>query len=369
MSRILILANSSGGLYDFRNGLLTHFLEEGHEVVCSLPDEVRTAEIRAEGCRVVHTDIDRRGMNPAEDFKLLQNYRRLLKNEHPDLVITYTIKPNIYGGYLCGKMNIPQIATITGLGSTFERGGMTKKLIVRMYRTGLRSCACLFFQNTENMEIFRNLGITGRKNVLVGGSGVDLARHAAAPFPGHEGSETRFLYIGRLMREKGTEEYLGAAERMHEKYGKKVSFCTIGYSDESSYREKVEKAQQEGYLTVIPFQKDIAPYLSEADAVVLPSYHEGMSNVLMEAAATARPVLATDISGCRELVEDGSTGFLFSPRSTEALFGAMCRFMETAPEERAAMGRRGREKMEREFDRSRVIAGYAAEAERLLRGE
>jgi galacturonosyltransferase len=129
----------------------------------------------------------------------------------------------------------------------------------------------VFPEHREYGDLPGNSGSPAERTVLVGGSGVDLARHAAAPFPGHEGSETRFLYVGRLMKEKGTEEYLGAAERMHEKYGQKVSFCTIGYSDESSYREKVEKAQQEGYLTVIPFQKDIAPYLSEADAVV-PSF-------------------------------------------------------------------------------------------------
>ena len=181
MSKVLILANSSGGLYDFRNELLLRLLKAGHEVLTSLPDDLRTKDIAEEGCRVIHTEINRRGMNPVQDLRLIRSYRKLLKEEKPDLVITYTIKPNIYGGYLCRRLHIPYITTITGLGSTFEREGFTKKLIVRMYRTGLKGCECIFFQNAENRDIFRTLGIRGKADQLVGGSGVDLKRHTQEP--------------------------------------------------------------------------------------------------------------------------------------------------------------------------------------------
>ncbi|MCH4191024.1 MAG: glycosyltransferase family 4 protein [Butyrivibrio sp.] len=357
MSKILILANSSGGLYDFRNELLLRLLKEGNEVLTSLPDTVRTAEIAAEGCRVIHTPINRRGMNPSQDYHLLKEYKRLLKTEKPDLVITYTIKPNIYGGFLCRKLKIPYITTITGLGSTFEREGLMKKLIVRMYRAGLRGCECIFFQNAENREIFRNLGITGKKDRLVGGSGVDLTRHPAEPYPGHQDDVTRFVYVGRLMREKGTQEYLTAAQALHDRYDDRVSVAAIGYCDDD-YQSQLEEAQKKGILKAIPFQKDIHPYLREADAVVMPSWHEGMSNVIMEASATGRPVLASDISGCRELVEDGTTGFLFEARNAQSLIAAMNRFMETPLQERAAMGQMARKKMEREFDRQCIIDAY-----------
>ena len=357
MSKVLILANSSGGLYDFRNELLLRLLKAGHEVLTSLPDDLRTKDIAEEGCRVIHTEINRRGMNPVQDLRLIRSYRKLLKEEKPDLVITYTIKPNIYGGYLCRRLHIPYITTITGLGSTFEREGFTKKLIVRMYRTGLKGCECIFFQNAENRDIFRTLGIRGKADQLVGGSGVDLKRHTQEPYPGHQDDVTRFVYIGRLMREKGTDEYLAAAQAMHEKYGDLVSMATIGYCDED-YQTRLDELTARGMLKVIPYQKDIHPYLREADAVVMPSWHEGMSNVLMEASATGRPVLASDISGCRELVEDGTTGFLFTAGDAQSLIQAMTRFMETTPEKRAQMGLAARKKMEREFDRQCIIDAY-----------
>ncbi|MBP7347154.1 MAG: glycosyltransferase family 4 protein [Butyrivibrio sp.] len=357
MSKILILANSSSGLYDFRNELLLRLLQQGHEVLTSLPDDTRTKEIAAQGCRVIHTDINRRGMNPLQDLKLIRAYRNLLMTEEPDLVITYTIKPNIYGGYLCRKLHIPYITTITGLGSTFEREGLMKKMVVWMYRSGLKACECIFFQNAENRAIFRSLGICGQEERLVGGSGVDLRKHIPEAYPGHADDVTRFVYIGRLMKEKGTEEYLTAAQALHEKYGDRVSIATIGYCDED-YEGRLQALEQKGMLKVISYQKDIHPYLREADAVVMPSWHEGMSNVLMEASATARPVLASDISGCRELVEHGTTGLLFEPRNAQSLIKAMVRFMEMPAAQRADMGKMGRKKMEREFDRQCIIDAY-----------
>ncbi len=358
MSKILILANSSGGLYDFRNGLVLGLLAEGHEVLASLPDEVRTRELSEEGCRVIYTPIDRRGMNPAHDLALIKQYRQILKKEKPDLVVTYTIKPNIYGGMLCRLMRIPYITTITGLGSAFEREGFAKKLIVFLYRMGIKGCRCVFFQNEENRQIFRNLKIQGKSDALVNGSGVDLDRHHQEAYPGHGADGiTRFLYVGRMMREKGTDEYLETAEAAHAQYGDKVSFSAIGYFDDD-YETKVRAAERAGILKMLPFDSNIHPYLAGADAVVMPSYHEGMSNVLMEASATGRPVLASDISGCREIVEDGVTGFLFPSRSAEGLKSAVDRFMKLDDAQRQEMGRNARLKMEREFDRQCIINAY-----------
>ena len=202
MKKVLILANSSGGLYDFRNELVQRLLLK-YEVTVSLPDEVRTKELAEEGCKVVHTPINRRGVNPAEDFKLLLAYRRLLKEEKPDLTLTYTIKPNIYGGFCCRMMRIPYMATVTGLGSTFQKQGIFLKLITTMYRMGLKKAECIFFQNRENQGIFEKYHIRGKKSKLVSGSGVNLKRHCFEPYP--EDDQVRFLYVGRMMREKGIE--------------------------------------------------------------------------------------------------------------------------------------------------------------------
>ncbi len=365
MSKILILANHSGGLYDFRGELPRRLVAAGHEVYISVPDDTKTAELEALGAQIIHTELDRRGVNPKRDLGLLRSYKKLLKDLRPDLVLTYTIKPNIYGGYLCRKLRIPYIVTITGLGSTFERGGALLRLIVQMYRAGLKGAAAVFFQNAENRQIFRDYKIGGKKDVLVSGSGVDLLRNQKEPYPGHEGSATDFLYVGRIMQEKGIDEYLEAAKRLHEKYGDAVHVRTIGFSDEN-YDAVLEKAQKEGYLEALPFDKNIHPYLTKADAIVLPSWHEGMSNTLMEASATGRPVLATNVSGCKEIVDDGITGYIFEPRNADSLYDAMDRFVNTPAEQRALMGASARNKMEREFDRAKVMDAYIQEINQLL---
>ncbi|SFC76486.1 glycosyltransferase family 4 protein [Butyrivibrio sp. YAB3001] len=357
MAKALILANSSSGLYDFRNELLLGLMDKGFDVVISLPDELKVKELKDEGCKVIHTDINRRGVNPIQDMALFGAYKKLLNEEKPDIVITYTIKPNIYGGFACSLLKIPYISTITGLGSTFERGGVLLKMIVAMYRISLKKCRCLFFQNDTNRKVFERNGIFARKHVTVSGSGVNLSKHKFEEYPGHKDDVTRFLYIGRLMKEKGTDEYLYAARKLHDKYGDKISFSAIGYSDDD-YDDKVKEAVEKGYFKSIPYSKDIHPYIREADAIVHPSYHEGMSNVLMEAAATGRPVIASDISGCKEIVDNNVSGLLFKPRDEESLTEAIDRFMQLSMEERKTMGKMGRKWVEEHFDRHKVIGAY-----------
>lgn len=359
MKKILILANSSGGLYDFRNELVLQLLET-YEVTVSLPDQVRTKELSDEGCRVIMTPINRRGVNPAEDLKLLFQYRSMLKKEQPDLVLTYTIKPNIYGGFACRLAKIPYISTITGLGTTFQKQGILLKLITRMYRTGLKKAECIFFQNEENKGIFERYGIKGKSSCLVKGSGVNLSRHHLEEYPKTE--QTVFLYVGRMMREKGISELLKAAEQLA---SPDVEFQLLGYCDED-LKDQLDEAEQKGYIRQLGFDPDVHSYLQQASALVLPTYHEGMSNVLMEASATGRPVIATDISGCREIFEEGVTGFGCRPKDAESLVEALQRFLALSVEERAEMGRKAREKMEREFDRELVAVRYAKECGRIL---
>lgn len=362
MKKILILANSSGGLYDFRNELVLRLLKK-YKVTASLPDQVRTAELEKEGCKVVNIPMNRRGVNPAEDLKLLRSYRKLLKEEKPDLVLTYTIKPNIYGGFLCRMKKIPYIETVTGLGSTFQKQGFFLKMIVAMYRTGLKRASCIFFQNKENQEIFEKYGITGRRARLVGGSGVNLVRHAFEPYP--EGDHIRFLYVGRMMREKGIEELLEASRQLH---GEKVSFELLGYPDED-YQEKLDDFERQGCIRQLGFHPDVHEYIKNASALVLPTYHEGMSNVLMEASATGRPVIATNISGCREIFEEGVTGFGCTPKDSADLVRALLEFMKLSVSQRAGMGKAARAKMEREFDREKVADAYMEEIEKCTEKE
>lgn len=354
MSRVLILTNSSGGLYDFRNEFVEALLQE-HQVFISLPDEVKTKELRAEGAEIIQTPIHRRGMNPFEDIKLYLAYRSMMKKLQPELVITYTIKPNIYGGMAAASLKIPHIATITGLGGAFDKKGLVLGLIVRLYRMGLRRTACVFFQNKENRELCRKYKIMGRAERLVMGSGVNLQRHIYEPYP--EDGTVRFLFMGRVMKERGILEFAAAAEKLH---SDQVHFEILGNCDED-YQDFLDELEKRGVIHQLGFHTEVHPYVARASAIVVASFHEGMSNTLIEGAATGRPVIASRISGCKEAFEEGVTGFGFTPGNAEELIAAMERFLTLSQEERAGMGRRGREKMEREFDRRLVTAAYMEE--------
>ncbi|MDE6964953.1 MAG: glycosyltransferase family 4 protein, partial [Lachnospiraceae bacterium] len=273
---------------------------------------------------------------------------------------TYTIKPNIYGGFCCGLMKIPYLVTVTGLGSTFQKKGLLLKMIVAMYRAGLKKAACVFFQNEENRKIFENYRIKGKSTRLVKGSGVNLSRHTFEEYP--EGETVRFLYVGRMMREKGIEELLEAAARLH---GPEAEFELLGYCDED-YQDRLDACEKEGVIRQLGFDPQVHEHLKRASALVLPTWHEGMSNVLMEASATGRPVIATNISGCQEIFEEGVTGFGCEAKSGDSLTQALQKFLNLSREEKARMGRRAREKMEREFDRNKVVAAYYKEIKEIV---
>ncbi len=356
---ILILANSSGGLYDFRNELIQKLLKE-YRVVASLPDTVKTELLQEEGVVVEHTPINRRGMNPLQDLKLLRSYRRLLAKYKPALVLTYTIKPNVYGGFACRKAGVAYLPTITGLGSTFQKSGPLLFLVERLYYIGMKDAACVFFQNEENRQIFRRSGLVSGRDRLVAGSGVNTKVWRPIPYP--EGEKTNFLYVGRVMKEKGIEEFFRAAEVMH---SDQVTFAICGYCDED-YQSELNERSARGEILQLGFHPDMHGYYAGCSAVVLPTWHEGMSNVLMEASACARPVIASNISGCREIYEDGVTGYGFAPHSANELIRTLRHFLTLNRSQRAAMGAAARQKMVEEFDREQVAAAYLEEIHRAI---
>ena len=357
MGKILILANSASGLYDFRNELIMQLLRE-HEVFISLPDEETVPELAKEGSRVFHTPIDRRGINPVRDLKLFLDYWKLMRKVKPDVVLSYTIKPNIYGNLCCRLLKIPYLVNITGLGSAFESDGMVRKIVVFLYKIALKNAQCVFFQNKANAEIFKNFHICGKKTKLVPGSGVNLDKHSFKEYPSNKERIT-FLYVGRVMKEKGMDELLYAAEKLHQEYPE-AAFQIVGNYEED-YKDMIEQYERAGILQHISYQKDIVPYYKEASAVLMPSYHEGMSNVILEASANGRPVLASQIPGCQEGFDDGITGLGFPPKDKEALLDALRKFVNLPYEERVQMGKNARAKMEKEFDRRQVVQAYTEE--------
>ena len=349
--QILILANHSGGLYDFRKDLIAA-LKQHAEVSVAVPRNDRWDELQALADLVIELPIDRRGMNPARDAKLLGQYRAILKRLRPDLVLTYTIKPNIYGGLACRALHIPYAVNITGLGSAIENGGWLKRFVLMLYKPVLAGAKVVFFENAGNRDTLAATGVVPRgRDVVLHGAGVNLEDYPCQPYP-LEGA-VRFLFVGRVMHEKGVDELLKRA------YGDGVEFHVVG-SFEEGYKPLVNELEQTGVVKYHGYQSDMKHFYAMADCVVLPSYHEGMSNVLLEAAVSGRPLITSDIPGCREAVEPGVSGYLCPARDADALYAAMRRFLELPPAQRAAMGAASHDWIARNFDKKAVVAETVA---------
>ncbi len=364
MSRVLILANSDVGLLSFRQELLEALIKHGHNITVSLPQGNRLNEITALGCSVDIATINRRGTNPIADFRLFRYYKMLLKRLKPDVVLTYTIKPNIYGGLACAMEDIPYIVNITGLGSAVENPGLLQKLTVNLYRLAMRKANCIFFQNNGNYGFFEKKNINNKVHRLIPGSGVNLKKFALAKYP--TAKPIKFFFISRIMKEKGIEEYFAAALHFR-KLRKDVEFHILGACEEN-YAAQLQSLTNEDIVVYHGQQKDVRPYLAEASCLIHPTfYSEGMSNVILEAASSGRPVITTRRHGCMEAVNDGETGYLFAERDTKGLMDAIDKFLLLTIEQRAEMGRKARIKMEKEFDRNIVVNAYLEEIEKATR--
>ena len=352
-NRILVLANNDVGLYRFRKDLLAALLNTGHEVYISLPNGGLVPELEQLGCHFIDTPIDRRGMNPLHDSKLFRQYRTMMKKIKPDLVVTYTIKPNIYGGLACRMARIPYAVNITGLGSAIENGGWLKKFVLALYKPALKNARVVFFENSGNRDALVAAGVVpSGRDVVLNGAGVNLDDYPYQPYP--QNGPVRFLFVGRVMHEKGVDELFAAAKRMKQKYGDSVEFHIVG-SFEEAYKPIMDALEQAGVVNYHGYQADMKPLYAMANCVVLPSYHEGMSNVLLEAAASGRPLITSDIPGCREAAADGVSGYLCPAKDADALYAAMQRFAELPEKRQSEMGRRGRERIRQKFDKALVV--------------
>lgn len=357
--RILIVANDSGGLQNFRGMLIEQILERGHKVCTVLPQSDDKIELEAEnqlkklGCHIYHVAMERRSINPMKDLKLLRSYRACLKRLDPDLVLTYTIKPNIYMGVLCAAKKISYAANITGLGSAFQRGGLFSEGISLLYRIALNKAKVVFFENQENLQYMVKKGIVQeKKTCLLNGAGVDIEKFFYMDYPKND-SEVEFLFIGRVMREKGIEELLSAMKKLKNE-GEKCKLSILGILEED-YLEKIRKYEKEGWLNYYGLQKDVRPYIKKSHCFVLPSWHEGMANTNLENASSGRPIITSNIHGCLEAVQEGKTGFLIEKKNSESLYKAMKKFIELPYEEKRKMGIEGRKFITQNFDKRQVV--------------
>lgn len=363
MKSILVLTNCVAGLHSFRREVMKAIVDEGYTLYLSFPDKDERAKyFESIGCKLLDISFNRRGMNPIKDIKLLFDYVRIMKKIKPEAVLTYTIKPNIYGGMAASLCGVPQIANVTGLGDSLENPGTLQKLTIFLYKFGLRNAKTVFFQNSANRRFCIDRRIVNEnKSKLLPGSGVNINYHIYQEYP-REGVQ-KFLFIARLLKDKGTDEYFEAAKVLKSKYPK-TEFQILG-SIEGDYRNKVDSLSKEGIIKFLGSTSDVRPFIGKSNCTVLPSYHEGLSNVNLESAANGRPVITTNVPGCRETVDDGITGYLCEARSAESLIEAIEKFINLSHEVKANMGKEGRNKVEREYDRNIVVKAYMDELKRL----
>lgn len=363
MKKVLFLVNHDIVIYNFRKELVERLLQDGYKVYISSPYGERIDDLVSMGCEYINTSIDRHGTNIIQDFKLILHYKKIIRDIKPDVVLTYTIKPNIYGGIACKSLKTPYIANITGLGTAVENGGIMQKLTTMLYKIAFKKVRCVFFQNTENQQFFIDNKIALKRHRLIPGSGVNLEYFHVLDYPDDEES-INFLFIGRIMRDKGVNELFEAAKQIKEKHTN-VQFILIGDFEED-YNEKILDLEKNKIIEYHGRQKDVRPFIKGSHAIILPSYHEGTSNVLLESASSGRPVIASNIAGCKETFDEGISGLGFEAKNTDELVKTLITFIELPFEYKRTMGIAGRKKMKQEYNRQIVIDTYLEEMNKIL---
>lgn len=362
-NRVLVLSNTIAGLYSFRKEVLKSIVDSGYEMIISIPDSDNsmTEYFKEIGCKITNTSFNRRGTNPLSDFKLMLVYRKLIKKYNPKVILTYTIKPNVYGGIAARWCHVPQLANITGLGTAIENPGLLQKLTVAMYRFGLKNAQKVFYQNSSIQDFCQKNHIGG-KGQLLPGSGVNLDWHTFKNYPS-KSNIMKFNFIGRVMKDKGINEFFTMANYIRKKYPN-TEFHIIGNCEEH-YENMIKNMQDRGIVRWHGSVIDVRPYIEDSFATIHPSYHEGMANVILETCAAGRPVIASNINGCKEAIDDGINGYLCKVKDNEDLIKKVECFINMSYDEKKKMGLAARKKVENEFDRKIIIDAYKSEIKRV----
>lgn len=364
MKKVLILVNHAITISLFRTELVEALVKNGYKVYISSPYGEQIDYFVDLGCEFIETPVDRRGINPKNDFKLLLKYNRILNYIKPNVVLTYTVKPNVYGGIACRLNKIPYICNVTGLGSGYLNGGIVQKIVKNLSRISFKKANKVFFQNTADMNLLINQNVVNDNYGLLPGSGVNLNRYNVLPYPS-ENEPISFNFVARVMKDKGIDEYLEAAKVIKEKYANTI-FNVIGMIDQPHYKEILKDYEEKGIIKYHGFQSDTIPFIKQCSCTINPSYTEGMSNVLLESAACARPIIASNIPGCKEIVDEGVNGYTFKVKDVSSLVSKIEEFIKLTYEQRLEMGIHGRKKVEVDFDREIVIKSYISEIKKIF---
>jgi len=362
--RIALLTNNDDDVYCFRKEVIEAMIEKGYEVLISCPYGEKFELLKEIPYEYDDLEIDRRGMNVYRDFKLFWHYLFLFLKFKPDVVLTYTAKPNVYGSIAAHLLGIAVINNVTGFGSVLKKQGISKAFIMWLFRLVYRRSDCVMFQNETNMEQAKGYNMVNGKHMLIPGSGVNTERYSLQPYPeagnGVTGETVVFNYIGRILHDKGVDDYIEAAKRIKAKYPK-TEFNMLGFIEptENHYEQLLKDLEAEGIVYYRGSQKDVRPFIGRAHATIHPSiYGEGMSNVLLESASSGRPLITTDNPGCIETVIEGQTGYIYKGGDVDELCQRIEQFLAVPNEERKRMGETGRNYIEENFSRKVVIEAY-----------
>lgn len=367
--KIGIFTNNDDDIYCFRKELIEAFIDNGYDVLISCPYGEKFELMKDIEYTYDDPYIDRRGTDIVSDIKLFLHYFTLLRKEKPDIVLTYTAKPNVYCTLAAFLQRIPVIANVTGFGSVLEKQGILQKFIMKLFKFSYRRASCIMFQNSTNMKLAQDNGMVKGDCKLIPGSGVNTERYPLIDYPDDSGGIV-FNYIGRILHDKGVDDYIECAKRITAKYPS-VRFNMLGFIEptEMHYKEDLEKLEKDGVVYYLGSKNDVRPFIASSHATIHPStYGEGMSNVLLESASSGRPVISTDNPGCRETFIDNKTGLLYHGGDVDALCRKVEFFINMSNDERREMGIKGREYIKGNFSRDIVIKAYLEKINLYLKG-
>lgn len=360
--KVAVLENGLISTYTAREGLMRALIEEGYEVYILTQSNNHINKALELGLKVI--EVGSANYNPLKIGSYIYKLKKVLNQIKPDICLTFSIRPAIFGNIVARTMNIPVITNITGTGPLFDNPNIAYRIISKMYPYALKSSNTVFFQNPSDQKSFIDHGfVTGQQAELIPGSGVDYRKFSPKDKSPEVRGKFTFLYIGRLLKDKGVPEFIEAARILKNKYPE-IRFQIIGpewHQNTKSNQIKaslVRRWMREGIVDYMGEKTDVRKYISDADCVVLPSHREGTSNVLLEGSSMERPCIATNVIGCKEIIEDGVTGFLCRLKDPKDLAGKMEKMYLLDDLKRKQMGKAARRKMMREFDKQIVIDSY-----------
>jgi len=361
MKTVAIVINTAWNIYNFRLNLARKLKDEGYEVICIAPYDAHYTTKITDEFLFYSIPFDSKGINPFKDLQSMKALWKLYRLVKPDIVLNFTIKPNIYSTYIAKLFGIQVINTVTGLGTLFIKPSLITSFAQVLYKIAFCFTYKIFFQNKDDYNLFvEKKLVSSKKCLVIPGSGVDLQRFYSG-IKKKEDGVIRFILVARMLKDKGVFEFIEASRRLKECYPRIKFFLLgpLGIDNRTAITDtEMMHFVKEGYIEYLGNSDDVSSILREMDCVVLPSYREGIPRSLLEAAAMSKPIITTNVVGCKEVVDHGINGFLCEPKNVDSLYNAIEKMLLLSPEERFQMGKKGREKMEIFFDESIVIKVY-----------